>query len=184
MQSNRPANPPIYDIRSPVFVLVMSLITLGFYLVYWYYTIYDQLRGIDGRTPTGNDFWIDFLIVIVTCGIWGVYVDYRISGQLNEIYARYGVEDQNDTTILVVILDVAGYITGYLTGVISSAIQQDQMNQLHEKLRALRPGGSDAGGPPAQTTRRPDLPPTPGHPGGAEVHPPQSRPDNRPDPYA
>jgi len=178
MQNNRPANPPVFDIRSPILVLVLSLITCGVYLVYWYYTVYDQLRAIDGRTPTNNDYWLDLLIFLVTCGIWGIYVDYRISGQLNEIYARESIQDQNDTTVLVIILDVAGYFTGYLTGVISSAIQQDQLNQLHEKLRAARPGGASA---PAGGSMqpRPGSPP-PASDGGTR---PQN-PDDRRDPYA
>ncbi|MEQ9362838.1 MAG: hypothetical protein RIF32_01265, partial [Leptospirales bacterium] len=83
-----------------------------------------------GTTPTGNSFAIDLLLILATCSLWHVYMDYRISTLCNELQRKFGLAD-NDTTTLTVVLDVAGYLTGYLTGLVSTAIHQDQINKLH-----------------------------------------------------
>lgn len=123
---------------SPALVLVLAIVTCGLYLIYWYYSVYSDLKQLDGRTPTGNAYFVDFLLMIVTCGIWGIYVDYRISQQLNELQERAGLQ-ANDTTALVIILDVAAYVTIAFTYMISSAIQQDQLNKV---MNAIAAGGS------------------------------------------
>ncbi len=115
--------------RDPVLVLVLSLVTCGLYLIYWYGKIYDELMELDGRTPTGNSFPLDFFLFIVTCGLWGIYADYRISEQLSELGARRG-KKVNNSALIVVVLDVVAYFTGYLTNVVSSAIHQDILNKL------------------------------------------------------
>jgi Domain of unknown function (DUF4234) len=129
---------------SPALVLILSIVTCGLYLIYWYYSVYSDLNQLDGRTPTGNAYFIDFLLMIVTCGIWGIYVDYRISQQLNELQEKAGLA-ANDTTALVIILDVAAYVTIAFTYMISSAIQQDQLNKV---MNALAAGGSTPGSDP------------------------------------
>lgn len=115
--------------QSPVLVFVLGLFTCGIYVLYWYYSRYQVFKALTGRTPTGNSFALDFLLLIVTCSIWHVYMDYRISMQLNDLQQEVGLPE-NDTTTLTVLLDVAGYLTGYVTGLVSTAIQQDQLNKV------------------------------------------------------
>ncbi|MBW2192045.1 MAG: DUF4234 domain-containing protein [Deltaproteobacteria bacterium] len=57
---------PIIERREPALVLVLSIITLGIYLPFWYHGIYEDLQKLDGRTPTGHGFWLDFLFVLLT----------------------------------------------------------------------------------------------------------------------
>ena len=45
---------PIIQRREPALVLVLSIITFGIYLPFWYHGIYEDLRTLDGRTPTGH----------------------------------------------------------------------------------------------------------------------------------
>ena len=134
---------PIIHRREPALVLVLSIITLGFYLPFWYHGVYEDLEALNGRTPTGHSYWLDFLFVIVTFGIYGIWVDYQISLQIAEFEERSGFEPVQDTSIIAVILDVAAYATAFFTNFVTSAIQQDQLNRIADKLEARLP--SDAG---------------------------------------
>ncbi len=136
---------PIIQRREPALVLVLSIVTLGFYLPFWYHGIYEDLQKLDGRTPTGHGFWIDFLFVILTLAIYGIWVDYRISQQIAELEDRSGLGPAQDTSIIAVILDVAAYFTVFFTNFVTSAIHQDQINRVVEKLE--RRLTSDAGVP-------------------------------------
>jgi len=131
--------------REPALVLVLSVVTLGLYLPFWYHGIYEDLKALDGRTPTGHGFWLDFLFVLLTFAIYGIWVDYQISKQIAEFEERNGLGPAQDTTIIAVILDVASYATVFVTNFITSAIQQDQLNRVVEKLESRLP--SDAGLP-------------------------------------
>jgi hypothetical protein len=136
---------PIIQRREPALVLVLSIITLGIYLPFWYHGVYEDLKTLDGRTPTGHGFWLDFLFVILTFAIYGIWVDYQISRQIAEFEERNGLGPVQDTSIIAIILDVASYFTAFFTNVVTSAIQQDQINRVVEKLEAQLP--SDAGVP-------------------------------------
>ena len=125
---------PIIHRREPALVLVLSLVTFLLYLPFWYHGIYQDMLRLDDRTPTGLGFWLDFLLVLLTFGIYGIWVDYRISQQITDIEERHGLGPVQDTSIIVVILDVAGYATGFLTNVVTSAIHQDQLNRLAGRL--------------------------------------------------
>ena len=129
--------------REPALVLVLSIITLGIYLPFWYHGIYEDLKTLDGRTPTGHGFWLDFFFVLVTFAIYGIWVDYQISQQIAEFEERNDLGPVQDTSIIAVILDAASYFTAFFTNFVTSAIQQDQINRVVEKLESRLP--SDAG---------------------------------------
>jgi len=134
---------PIIQRREPALVLVLSIITLGIYLPFWYHGIYEDLKTLDGRTPTGHGFWLDFFFVLVTFAIYGIWVDYQISQQIAEFEERNDLGPVQDTSIIAVILDAASYFTAFFTNFVTSAIQQDQINRVVEKLESRLP--SDAG---------------------------------------
>jgi len=136
---------PIIQRREPALVLVLSIITFGIYLPFWYHGVYEDLETLDGRTPTGHGFWLDFLFVILTFAIYGIWVDYQISQQIAQFEERNGLGPVQDTSIIAIILDVASYFTAFFTNFVTSAIQQDQINRVVEKLEARLT--SDAGVP-------------------------------------
>jgi hypothetical protein len=127
---------PIIQRREPALVLVLSIVTFGIYLPFWYHGIYEDLRTLDGRTPTGHGFWLDFLFVILTFAIYGIWVDYQISLQIAQFEERNGLGPVQDTSVITIILDVASYFTAFVTNFVTSAIQQDQINRVVEKLEA------------------------------------------------
>jgi hypothetical protein len=118
-----------YEERSPVMVLLLTLITCGLYLIYWYYVFYRDLSSITGRTPTGLPFFLDCIIALFTFGLWGVYVDYCISQQLQQIRMANGI-DLPDSTLLVLVLDAVSIFTAHLLFIFTSAIQQDEWNKM------------------------------------------------------
>ncbi len=136
---------PIIQRREPALVLVFSILTLGIYLPFWYHGVYEDLETLDGRTPTGHGFWLDFLFVILTLAIYGIWVDYQISQQIAEFEERNGLGPVQDTSVIAIILDVASYFTVFFTNFVTSAIQQDQINRVVEKLEKRLT--SDAGAP-------------------------------------
>ncbi|TFH26316.1 MAG: DUF4234 domain-containing protein [Myxococcales bacterium] len=127
---------PIIQRREPAVVLVLSIITFGIYLPFWYHGVYEDLQKLDGRTPTGHGFWLDFLFVLLTFAIYGIWVDYQISRQIAEFEERNGLGPVQDTSMITIILDVALYFTAFVTNFVTSAIQQDQINRVVEKLEA------------------------------------------------
>jgi hypothetical protein len=127
-------NAPILTRREPILVLLFSIFSLGFYLPFWYHGVYQDLVRLDGRTPTGRGYWLDFLLVIFTFAIYGIWVDYRISIQISEFEERNGLGPVQDTSVIAVILDVASYFTAFFTNFVTSAIQQDQLNRLADKI--------------------------------------------------
>jgi hypothetical protein len=139
-------NAEIIHRREPALVLILSIVTLGFYLPFWYHGIYQDLERLDGRTPTGHSFWLDFFFVILTFAIYGIWVDYQISQQIAEFEERNGLGPVQDTSIIAVILDAASYFTAFFTNFVTSAIQQDQLNRLADKLedRVLTEAGVTA----------------------------------------
>ena len=118
--------------RSPALVFLLGLCTLGLYLLFWYNRIYNELKELGGKTPTGNSYGFDLLLTIVTCGVWGIYVDYRISLTLDEIIVARSMPAQNSAP-LVLVLDIFFYVTGGLTYLATSAIHQDIINRVYEQ---------------------------------------------------
>ena len=135
------------EARSTFVVLLLSIVTCGIYLIYWYSELYDDMTELTGQTPTGNPFILDFLLSVLTVGIWGIYVDYRISQQLVDLQKERGMQP-SDTTVPVLLLDVAAYVTCLFTYFISSAIQQEVFNKI------LAASGSHA--PSREANRPPD----------------------------
>lgn len=121
--------------RDPGIVLVLSVFTCGFYLLFWYYKIYDELETLAGDTPTGRSYGFDLFLTIITCSLYGIWVDYRISLTLQQAAHDRGMTRMQDTSTVAIVLDLASMITGMLTNFISSAIHQDQLNKLVRHIR-------------------------------------------------
>ena len=88
------------------------------------------ITGLDARGQ------LDFLFVILTFAIYGIWVDYQISLQIAQFEERNGLGPVQDTSVITIILDVASYFTAFVTNFVTSAIQQDQINRVVEKLEA------------------------------------------------
>jgi hypothetical protein len=116
-------------VRSPGMVVLLSIVTCGLYLVNWYFKTLDEMREA-GFAATGNSTMVDFLLTLLACSIYGIYVDYRISKALVAMQQGAGLP-VNDVSLIVIILDVFGFT------VITSAIHQSELNKIWTKAAAM-----------------------------------------------
>lgn len=116
--------------RNAGHVLLFSIFTCGLYQLIWYHDMYADLVALDHKTPTGHGYWIDLLLTVLTCGLWGIYVDYQITLQLDAMAKARGMNVGKDNATLVVVLDVAAYVSGWMTNLMTTAMHQDQLNKL------------------------------------------------------
>jgi len=130
-------SPSYISKRDPTWVFILCLVTCGVYLIVWYYKIYGEIEALAGRTPTGGSFVRDLLFTVLTCGLFGIWVDYQMSVIFNELQARYQVANPNDTTTTCLVLDLCAFVTGYITNLIATVIHQDQMNRVLEASRTI-----------------------------------------------
>lgn len=120
--------------RSPEVVLLLALVTCGLYLIYWYMCMYRELEQLRGEPLTGTGFWIDFVLVVCTAGIWGLWVDYRMANAILELEERNGMQVNRDHPTLIVVLDLGLHITLGFTFALTSAIMQDHLNKLMKRI--------------------------------------------------
>ncbi len=127
-------NAPIFEKRDPGIVLVLSLFTCGFYLFYWYFRMYEELEELTGEPITTTGYWLDLLFTILSCSVYGIWIDYRISQQLHDFEIEQGLPAPGDTATMAVVLDGLAYISGFFTNYVTSALHQDQLNKIVRKL--------------------------------------------------
>ena len=116
--------------RSPATVLVLCVVTCGFYQLFWYHHVYEETQALAGKTPTGNGYWLDLAVTMVTCGLYGIFVDYQLCNLLNEELRRRGHRVNKDEGTVVVLLDVSAYFTGWMSNLMTTALAQDQINKI------------------------------------------------------
>lgn len=116
--------------RDPAIVLLLGILTCGLYLIYWYMKMYEDVEAVTGETPTGNSFGLDLAFVIITCMIYGIWVDYRLSQQLYAAAVERQVPNATDTSMPVLILDIAQFVTGGIAGFVTPMLHQEQLNKI------------------------------------------------------
>lgn len=111
--------------RSIAIGIVVSVITLGFYGLYWQYKQMATLNAWLKRDA--YSFWLWFFLSIITCGIFSFYYEYKMANGINEVQADNDLVPDSNLPIICVLLAIVGF------GVASLAIQQHQINKLYER---------------------------------------------------
>ena len=77
------------EIRNPIMVLVLSLVTCGIYAIFWVIAACEDLN----RGLSRNEFSVveELLFTIVTCGVWGLWFAWRMSQATAELQKAWGV---------------------------------------------------------------------------------------------
>ncbi len=107
--------------KSPAMVLVLSIITCGFYYLYWIYQVSDNLRPYnrnDSMTPG-----LELLLSIV-CFPYIIYWNYKYGRIIYDAQANVGMPHPEDNSILYLVLSVLSL------GVIGACIMQSSLNKL------------------------------------------------------
>lgn len=106
--------------RDIAVAIILSLVTCGFYMVYWYIVMTDEINRVSGENATSGG--MSFLFFLLTCGIYTIYWFYKKGQQLYEAGRRQGVEVA-DNAILYLILGLFGL------GIVNYALMQNDLNK-------------------------------------------------------
>lgn len=119
------------EVRNPVMVLVLCMVTCGIYNIIWILAVMDELnKGLGREDYNGTK---EVILLFVTCGLWGMWLLWRICNSVAELQESWGVQPQFDGTILFLLHFV--YVGPYFV--------QDGLNKAWEQGT---PGGAGYGG--------------------------------------
>jgi len=103
--------------------IVLSILTCGFYGLWWQYKQMVVLNAWLGREELSFLNWI--LLSILTCGIFALYYEYKMAKAINEIQEREGLRVNSDLAVLCVFLALFSF------AIVSIAIQQADINSFY-----------------------------------------------------
>jgi hypothetical protein len=103
-------------------VVVLTLVTCGVYWIYWFFQTQDELR-VTGYPSTANTTVTDFLVCLVTCGAYAIFVDWRTAKSIAEMQDHLGLHI-NDRAIMATIFNLVGL------RIVSMAILQNELNRV------------------------------------------------------
>ena len=103
--------------RSIPLCILFSLITCGFYGIYWMIKLNDEVNTVAGE-PQATSGGMVFLFSIITCGIYGLYWLYKMGERCDRIKGMNG-----SSGILYLILGLVGF------SIISYCLIQDTLNK-------------------------------------------------------
>ena len=123
--------------RSIVIGILVTLVTCGtlffqhppsqrLYGLYWQYKQMATLNAWLKRDE--YSFWLWFLLSIITCGIFGIYYEYKMANGINKVQADNDLVFDSNLPITCVLLAIFGI------GVASLAIQQHQIDRLYRQI--------------------------------------------------
>ena len=117
-----PVGPP-GSVRSPVAVILLSLITLGIYALYWQYAVFKELKEYSGEGIGGG-------LALVFAILLGVVNVFMLPYEIGNVYARQGQpEPVSALTGFWVLLPFVGWIIWVVK-------TQGRMNDLWESSGA------------------------------------------------
>lgn len=107
--------------RDVALAIVLSIITCGFYTIYWFIVLTDEVNALAGETEATSGS-MAFLFTLVTCGIYSYFWMYKMGEKLDNVAVSQGKASQS-RGILYLILSVLGL------GLIAYALMQDSINK-------------------------------------------------------
>ncbi len=124
MESTYPY-PKSEGVRSIAVDLILTVVTCGFYGLYWQYKQMEALNAWLGRQDYSFAMW--FLLGLVTCGFFAVYYEYKMATGIIEIQGNYGLRESSDLPLICILLSIFGL------AVVSLAIQQGEINKFYNE---------------------------------------------------
>ncbi len=89
------------EVRNPVTVLLLIYVTCGIYGLIWMFAVIDDINKGLGREEFNAMKEIG--LTIVTCGMWGLWFQWRLCNAVVELQKAWGVEPEMEPTILFVL---------------------------------------------------------------------------------
>ncbi len=101
--------------------VVLSIITCG---IYWFFWQARQMRAVNHLLQQQRyNFWVWFLLTILTCGLFNIYYEYYMAQGLVEAQGKYGRPLSKDLPVLSLVLTIFGL------NIVTDAIQQNEINK-------------------------------------------------------
>ena len=123
-----------YMKRSPVAVLLLSIVTCGLYQLYLVYQITTEIRDFRGE-PALNPL-AELLLCIVTCGLYELYWFYKYGRLVFDMQQRVGVDSPSDLSLVLLLLPIFGF------AIVSFLLIQAELNRVWDAV-SPRTNGSD-----------------------------------------
>ncbi len=108
--------------RDLVLAIVLSLVTCGFYGIYWTISLVNEVNYICDE-PEAMSGAMVFLLSLVTCGVYMMIWFYNAGGRLDRAKSAVGLYPSNSGT-LYCILPLFGL------GIVTMALIQSEVNNL------------------------------------------------------
>lgn len=106
--------------RSIGLCILFTILTCGFYELYWIVCLGDDLNSVTGEHHETSGGMV-LLFTILTCGIYKLYWDYKAGERIDMMKNQRGIPSSN-TGILYLILDLVSF------GIITNALIQNELN--------------------------------------------------------
>lgn len=115
--------------------IILSIITCGFYGIYWFVQMTDEVHLAVGRQTTASGIKA-LLYSLLTCGLYTFYWMYMMGKSLAEAQEQRGMHAENDAGLLYVIFTFFGL------AIVSEALIQKSLNEIayfDEQVRSSSP---------------------------------------------
>jgi hypothetical protein len=109
--------------RSPIVVILLSVITCGLYALYWIYKMSEEIQMVEKERESTSP-GLELLLCIVTCGLYTYYWYYKYAKKIYVIQEDLDIRPAEDNGILYIILAV------FQLHIISMAIMQASFNKV------------------------------------------------------
>ena len=115
-----------YQKRSPVAVLLLSIITCGIYGLVVIYQISDEIKRF--RSDPSIAPGIELLLCIITGGLYSIYWYYKFGRLVFDMQQRVGTPCPSDNTIIFVLLSV------FRLNVVALMLLQTELNRVWDTV--------------------------------------------------
>lgn len=109
--------------------IVLTIVTCGFYGIYWLYCIIRDINVISGD-PDSMSPAIVLLLSFVTCGIYFLYWVYKVGIMLDQKDAAMGKLSDN-RPLIYLLLSIFGL------SIVTIALLQDTINQYADNFNSF-----------------------------------------------
>lgn len=69
--------------RDVALAIILSIVTCGFYTIYWFIKMTDEVNIVTGN-PNDTNGVTAFIFTLVTCGIYGYYWVYKMGDKIDK----------------------------------------------------------------------------------------------------
>ena len=107
--------------RSVAMCIVLSIITCGLYMLYWFACLSRDVNEVT-RGPKTSEGGMAVVLDIVTCGIYGIYWAYKAGERLDAERTANGAPFGN-LALVYMLLSIFGL------GIVAFALIQSELNQ-------------------------------------------------------